>query len=82
MISGKGRLIGEGMNLAVAYKLTVRQGESGPSITGTFAFADQKEATAAAECKKHLVLSLDNGRKVRGLCTSTAGDFQGSGDFF
>ena len=81
MVSGKGRLIGDGVNLAVSYALTVQQSESGPSIAGFLAFSDHQQAPAAVECR-NLVLHLGNGRKLRGLCTNLARDFQGAGDFF
>jgi hypothetical protein len=78
---GKGRLVGDGTAANVSYILHVVKDDIGTSIVGHLTFGDHQEACDCFD-RPDLILHLEDGRKLKGMCTTLEGDFVGASPFF
>jgi len=76
---GRGKLVGEGIDVEVSYALRVMQEESGlKRIDGTVEFNDAKQEY---QCfGKTMTLHLEDGRRLR-VIVQGSGQIQGTGGF-
>jgi hypothetical protein len=79
--AGIGKLVGEDIAANVSYILHVVKDETGTAVVGHLTFDNHQQARDCFS-RRDLVLHLEDGRKLKGVCTTMEGDFVGAGSFF